>query len=273
MKGVARIASLWAAACLTLWLAGCSTTVSTTSSGPVSDPRPQPGPTEEGDAKRRAQVRLELATAYFGRNQMDVALDEVNRAVAADPSLGAAFNLRGLIQANMGQDAQAEESFRRALAINARDADTMQNYGWYLCQHKRYAEANAQFVQALAVPQRRDTARTLLAQGVCHAFAGQLEEAEKALQRSYQADPNNPSTSVNLAEVLLRRGEPERARFHIRRVNANPNYMSAQTLWLAVRIEHRLGNQTGVQELGAQLRTRFRETREAIAFDRGQFDE
>jgi type IV pilus assembly protein PilF len=49
--------------------------------------------------------------------------------------------------------------------------------------------------------------------------------------------------------------------------------MSAQTLWLAVRIEHRLGNQTGVQELGAQLLTRYRDTREAVAFERGQFNE
>jgi len=108
---------------------------------------------------------------------------------------------------------------------------------------------------------------------VCHARAGRLEDAEKALQRSYQMDAGNPSTSVNLAEVLLRRGEAERARFHIRRVNANVNFVSAQTLWLAVRIERRMGNSAGVQEFGQQLLNRFPETREAVAFQRGQFDE
>ncbi|WP_341893410.1 type IV pilus biogenesis/stability protein PilW [Variovorax sp. YR752] len=268
MKGIARGCAMVALA----WLAGCSTTTTTTS-GPVSDVRPlQPAP-EEADAKRRAQVRLELATAYFGRNQMDVALQEVNRALAADPNLVNGYNLRGLINASLGKDQAAEDDFRRALTINPRDVDALQNFGWYLCQHKRYAEGNAQFTQALAVAQRRDPSRILLAQGVCHAFAGQLDEAEKALQRSYQADPSNPSTSVNLAEVLLRRGEAERARFHIRRVNANPSYVSAQTLWLAARIEHKLGNKTGVRDLGNQLLSRYRETREAIAFERGQFDE
>lgn len=270
MKGVARFVSLLALAVL----GGCATTTSTTTTGPISDMRPgQPAAAEEGDAKRRAQVRLELAAAYFGNNQMDVALQEANRAIAADPNLGAAYNLRGLIHANLGKDDPAESDFRRALAIDPRDADALQNYGWYLCQHKRYGEANLQFTQALAVPQRRDISRTLLAQGVCHALNGQLEDAEKALQRSYQIEPNNPSTSVNLAEVLLRRGEAERARFHIRRVNANVNYLSAQTLWLAARIEHKLGNRTGVEEIGRQLQSRFRETREAIAFERGQFDE
>lgn len=270
MKGVARFVSLVVLA----GLAGCATTTTTTTTGPISDVRTvQAAASEDGDAKRRAQVRLELASAYFGNNQMDVALQEVNRAIAADPNLGTAYNLRGLIHANLGKDAPAESDFLRALTINARDADAMQNYGWYLCQHKRYGEANAQFVQALSVPQRRDTSRTLLAQGVCHALNGQLEEAEKALQRAYQLEPNNPSTSVNLAEVLLRRGEADRARFHIRRVNANANYVSAQTLWLAARIEHKLGNKTGVEELGRQLQSRYRETREAIAFERGQFDE
>ncbi|QTN25380.1 type IV pilus biogenesis/stability protein PilW [Rhizobacter sp. AJA081-3] len=272
MKGNARFLARVIVGLFAAWLVGCSTTVST-SSGPVSDVRGKPGAPEEGDAARRAQVRLELASAYFSRNQMDVALEEVNRSIAADPTVGAAHNLRGLILGNLGQDSQAEESFRRALALNARDVDAMQNYGWFLCQHKRYGEADAQFTQALTIPQRRDTGRLLLTQGVCHAFSGQLEEAEKALMRSFQVDPGNPSTSVNLAEVLLRRGEPERARFHIRRVNSNPNYISAQTLWLAVRIEHKLGNQNGVTELGAQLRARYRESREAVAFERGQFNE
>ena len=271
MKGFVRVVALATAATL----AGCATTTTTTT-GPISDVRPAPSPQADdggGDPNRRAQVRMELAAAYFANNQADVALVEVNKAIAANPGLGSAYNLRGLVHAALGKDDLAEADFRRALTINPRDAEALQNYGWYLCQHKRYDEGNVQFNLALAVPQRRDAGRTLLAQGVCYAFAGRLEDAERSLQRSYQVDPNNPSTSVNLAEVLLRRGEFDRARFHIRRVNANNNFVSAQTLWLAARIEHKMGNVSGAQELGRQLQSRFPETREAIAFQRGQFDE
>ncbi len=270
MKGMARTFSF---AVVLAVLAGCATTTTTTT-GPISDVRTSPSrQVEEGDPNRRAQLRLELAAAYFGNNQVDFALEEVNRAISANPNLGAGYNLRGLIHAALGKDDVAESDFRRALAINPRDAEALQNYGWYLCQHKRFDEANVQFGQALAVPQRRDTARTWLAQGVCHANAGRLDDAEKALQRAYQIDPGNPSTSFNLAEVLLRRGEPERARFHIRRINAVADYVNAQTLWLAARIEHKLGNASGAQELGRQLQNRFPETREAVAFERGQFNE
>ena len=149
----------------------------------------------------------------------------------------------------------------------------MQNFGWYLCQRKRYTEADALFGQALATPQNRDIPRTLLAQGVCLSSAGQLGEAERALARAYELDPANPSIVANLADVLYRRGEYERARFYVRRINSVPSAASAQTLWLAARIESKLGNQTGAQELGRQLRNRFGESREAAAFERGQFNE
>lgn len=254
-------------------LAACSTTVSTTS-GPVSDAPPsRTAASTAEDTTRRARVRMELALAYFSNGQLDVALEETRRVLAIDSELGAAYNLQGLIYASKGDDVQAEQNFRRALQINPRDADAMQNFGWYHCQRKRYAEADAQFQAALASPQIRDPARTLLAQGVCRAQGGHLAEAEATLNRAYETDPSNPAVSVNLAEVLFKRGDYERARFFVRRVNGVPALASAQTLWLGARIEHKLGNQTGVQELGRQLRARFADARETAAFERGQFNE
>ena len=100
-------------------------------------------------------------------------------------------------------------------------------------------------------------------QGVCLAYAGKLPEAEAALVKAYELDPTSPFTSTNLAEVLYRRGDYERARFYIRRVNAMPQVSNAQTLWLAARIEHKLGNWPGTTDFGRQLRNRFPESREA----------
>jgi len=228
---------------------------------------------DEPEAQRRARARMELASAYFGQNQMTTALDQVKLSIAADPNYGEAFNLRGLIYANLGDHVLAEESFKRALQINPRDADAMHNYGYYLCQQRRYPESNALFAQALAVPRYAGAARTQLTQGVCLAYAGQLPEAEAALVKAYELDPSSPFTSTNLAEVLYRRGDYERARFYIRRVNALAQVSNAQTLWLAVRIEHKLGNWPGTTEFGRQLRNRFPESREAAAFARGDFDE
>ena len=241
--------------------------------GPGEDSRDRVTASDETDASKRARVRLELAGAYFGRGQFEVALDQVKLAIQADSSIGEAYNLRGLIYASLGDDRLAEESFRRALQINSRDADAMQNFGWYLCQRKRYAEAQAQFELAIAVPQYRDTARTMLTQGVCQMQAGQLDAAERALMRAYEFDPSNANAAFNLADVLYRRKDYERARFYVRRVNTNAETANAQSLWLAARIENRLGQLNARQDFGAQLRRRFPGSREATAFDRGLFDE
>ncbi len=243
--------------------------------------RPQPGTTPNGKdlvtasdqpaASKRADVRMELATAYFGRGEMTTALDQVKLAIVADPTQASAFNLRGLIYANLGEEALAEDSFRHALELDPKDGDSMQNFGYYLCQKKRYAEADAMFERALAQPRYRQAARTWLTRGVCQAYAEQWPASEASLVHAQELDPTNPSISVNLAEVLYRRGEYERARFQIRRVNAMPAVVNAQTLWLAARIEERLGNRPGTREFGDQLRLRFPDSREAAAYLRGEF--
>ncbi|MBW8828670.1 MAG: type IV pilus biogenesis/stability protein PilW [Burkholderiales bacterium] len=281
----------WAPTIMLGALLGACTTTSTSSTGGVStndsafgrttttttalssDSKDRVTASDEPESTKRARVRMELASAYFGRGQLTTALDEVKLAIASDPNYAPAFNLRGLIYAGLGDDRLAEESFRHALQIDARDADTMQNYGWYLCQQKRFPEAETMFLQALSIPQYRDSPRTLLTQGVCQARAGEWTQAEGTLTRSYEIDPANPVTAVNLSEVLFHRGEYERARYYIRRVNNTSNMTNAQTLWLAARIEQRLGNRQGVQEFGSQLRSRFPQSREASAFDQGKFDE
>ena len=73
--------------------------------------------------------------------------------------------------------------------------------------------------------------------------------------------------------MLYRRGEYERARFYIQRVNAVPEQSNAQSLWLAARIERRAGNPGATQDLGRKLRERFPESAEALQYEQGRFDE
>jgi type IV pilus assembly protein PilF len=73
--------------------------------------------------------------------------------------------------------------------------------------------------------------------------------------------------------VLYRRGEYERARFYLKRVNGVPEYSNAQTLWLAARVERRIGNVPGLQDFGRQLRDRFPQAPETALFEQGRFDE
>lgn len=228
---------------------------------------------DQTDADRRAAVRMELAQGYFATGQFNTALDELKQALLSKPDLREATNLRGLIYAAMGENQLAEESFKRALGQMPNDADALHNYGWFLCQQQRWREAQAQFDLALQQTNYRAPQRTLLAKGVCEAREGRMKAAEATLGRAFELDAGSPAIAINLAEVLYRNRELERARFYVKRVNAVPEQVSPASLWLALRIERKLGNTVAADELAAQLRKRFAAAAETRALDAGQFDE
>ncbi|MEK8050547.1 type IV pilus biogenesis/stability protein PilW [Ideonella sp. DXS22W] len=240
---------------------------------PADEPRAIATASDQTDLDRRARVRLELAGAYFSRGQLDTALDEVKQALAINPQSADAYGLRALIYAAMAEDRLAEDSYRRALQISPRDGNLLHNQGWFYCERKRFGEAQVRFAEALAQPQYRDPGRTQLARGICYGREAKWLEAEGALMRAYELDPANPGVGINLAEVLYRRGDLERARFYIGRLNDNPATANAQTLWLAARIEHKAGREQPARRLGDQLRSRYPQSPEAALFERGQFDD
>lgn len=257
-------------------LAGCvSQTV--TKQQPISQTN-EPTQTEpvtsfdESPTRRRARIRIELASGYFENDKATVALDEVKQAIAADPKYAPAYSLRGLIYMRLGDYDLASESFKRAIELNPRDADTLQNHAWLMCQQKRYDEADRLFAQAANMPGYANRPKTLMTQGICQARAGHAAEAEATLTTAYELDPINPIVGYTLANMKFQRGDLERARFYIRRVN-NGEFATAQSLWLGMRIERKLGDNMALGQLGEQLRKRFPQSREAESFDRGVFDE
>ena len=141
-----------------------------------------------------------------------------------------------------------------------------------MCQQGRYDEAARAYEVAMANPMYAGRAKTLMAKGLCEARAGRTAEAERSLARSYELDAGNPVTGYNLAGLLFRRGDLNRAQFYIRRLN-NSDLANSETLWLGVKVERRLGDRVAMLQLAEQLRKRFPKSREAAAYDRGAFDE
>lgn len=227
---------------------------------------------DEPEIRKRARIRTTLASSYFEQGQDTVALDEVKQALAADANYGPAYVLRGLVYMRLNDDVRAEESFRRALQINPNDPDALHNFGWFQCGHKREKEAVSLFERAVANPNYGGQAKTLMAKGVCETRLGLLKEAEASFARSYQIDATNPITGYNLAALLFKRGEDERAQFYIRRLNAT-ELANAETLWLGIKIEKKMNNPIVADQLAQQLQRRFPNSPELAAYRRGAFYE
>ena len=257
-----------AAAGVLVALAGCA-----------NQPRPDTAaaselvtPSDEPENRRRARIRLELASGYFEQGKVDIALDELKQVIVADPNYSDAYNLRGLIYMRLGDNREAEASFRRALVLNPRDSDAHHNYGWLQCQLARYPESFRSFEQALANPIYGGRSKSLMLLGLCQARAGLKPEAERSLARSYELDAANPITGYNLALLLYQRGDYKHSQFYIRRLN-NSELANAESLWLGVKVENRMNDRQAMTQLAEQLRKRFPQSRERGLLDRRAFDE
>ncbi|MGV3726561.1 type IV pilus biogenesis/stability protein PilW [Hydrogenophaga sp.] len=262
---------------LSCWLAvltGCAQTKglpATTAAAVASGTEPVTE-SDEPEARKRARIRVELASSYFEQGQTTVALDEIKLALGNDPNYAPAYTLRGLVYARLNELRLAEESFKRAQLLSPRDPDVLHHYGLFACQQGRYPQAVELFQQALASPVYGGQAKTLMAKGICQVRAAQFPEAEGSLARSYELDPGNPITAYNLAALQFRRGDTAKAQFTIRRLN-NTELANAETLWLGIKVEQRLGNAEAMAQLAQQLGRRYPESREWASYQRRAFDE
>ena len=227
---------------------------------------------DESPERKRARIRVELALGYFQQGKTTIALDEIKQAIQADPTFFDAQNLRGLIYMSLNDAGLAEDSFNKALALRPNNPDVLHNLGWLKCHQARYPPAIDYFSRALANPQYRERAKTWMTLGLCQQRADLPQAAEQSLLKSYEYDASNPVTGYNLALLLHRRSDDGRAAFYIRRLN-NSELANAESLWLGIRIERRLGNRDAMAQLGAQLDKRFAQAPEAAAYRRGAFEE
>jgi len=153
-----------------------------------------------------------LAAAYFSlsnlfmppREAMPRVREAAERALALDDSLAAAHTCMALTLTWYDWDfAKGEAEFRRAIALNANDAEAHRLYGDFLVAMGRFDEAIAEKrrseqLDPLSVPTSWDVSRTLY-------YAGHDEEAIEQAKHTLDLDPNFPYVYDLEAQVDYRK--------------------------------------------------------------------
>lgn len=247
-------------------VAGCATTP------PEQEARVGSTTSDTDDsARRRARIHTELAANYLDIRNLGVALEEAMIAQRADPTYSPAFNVAGLIYVELQDDRAAEESFRQALRIDARDSDANNNYGTFLCQRKRESEGIKYFLLAIRDPLYRSPERSYVNAGICARRSGDLSGADNFFRNALKLDPNNLQALYQLADMSYAAARYDEARPLLARLRPVAQG-SPEILWLTLRNERRLGDSNALDSLAHQLRTNFPNSKEAELLAAGQFD-
>ena len=252
--------------CLLWVLAGCVQHTQTTPTAPQDSP-----PAKPADAKRRAQIHTELGAGYYERGQLGIALQELKEALRDDPNYAPAYNVMGLVHMELHEDAEAERNFQQALRINPLDSDANHNYGWFLCQRKREDQSIKYFMAASRNPLYATPEKSYAYAGICMRQKGDEKTAEEYFRKALRIRPDQPQALYNMADLSFKRGQYAEAKTHLVKY-MRAGVPTAESLWLGVRIEHKLGNRDAEASYALQLRRKYPESNETRALNYGQFE-
>ena len=265
----------FAAALAALLLAGCAAS-GDGGMGGIGGTRELKTASDQTALEKRSAIRMQLAIGYYQDGKYAIALDEIKQAIAANPDNADAYGVRALIYTRMNEIPLADDNYQRALRLAPRNPDLANNYGSFLCaEGGRPAQAMTYFDSALKNPNYATPVSALVNAGNCSLKTKNYAAAERYLLDALRYDPDLAPTNAGLARAYYERRNFERAGFFINRLttSAKLDSLSAETLWLAIRVARRTGDRTLEASLTGQLQRRFPVSAEYTALQRGAFDE
>lgn len=218
---------------------------------------------EEADKlAKRVEIHNQLGAAYLTRNQLDIAKQELERAMELNPDNAQAHNLMALLQIRLRENDKAEYHFRRAISEAPSNSDARNNYAVFLCERGRYDEADEQFRTALENPLYRSPEQASLNAGICRLKKSDKKGAEDYFRAVLKLDPKQPVALLHMARLTFEGGKALPARGFIQR-HFEVAQDSPESLLLAFRIERVLGSKDAQAKYALRLRGKFPDSAEA----------
>ena len=211
---------------------------------------------------KRVETHVTLGASYLQRGQLDIAKQELDKALSEAPDNSQANNIMGVLQWRMKSYDAADHYFRKALAYDGNDASAHHNYGAFLCDRGKLEEGIRNLDVAAANPLYNYTAEVNLNAGVCLMMKPAPAAAEKYFREALRINPKLSGALYEMAKLSLNSGQPLSALGFLQR------YFQAagetpETLLLAVKVERALGNKNAEASYAFLLRNKFPDSPEA----------
>jgi len=253
---------------LIIVLAGCTAT------GPGSGQGAQQAASTQtavSDQQVRAKVHTELGSLYLLDGRSAIALEEARIALSVDSNYAPAYNLLGLTHMVLNEPRLAEDSFQKALRLAPGDPEISNNYGWFLCQNGREQASISYFMAAANNPLYTTPTKPYTNAGICAFRVKNDKAAQEFLSTALRLAPDNNQARLGLAEIAYRQGRYSEAKQWTTDIEKIME-PTADVIWMALRIERKLGNREAEVRYATQLRRRFPGSPEQGLLSQGQYD-
>jgi type IV pilus assembly protein PilF len=224
-------------------------------------------------AQQSAKLHTELAAEYYHRGQYEVAIEEVEDAFQAVSNYAPAFNMMGLINMSLHADEKARENFEKALNISSNDSEIHNNYGWFLCQRmpEKMDKAIGHFMTAVSDPLYKTPEISYSNAGICELKRNNFTAAKNYFNKALSMSTAYAPALLGLIEVDFNSGNLREAKSKLSHYMRHST-QTPESLWLAVKIERKIGDRYAEESYTYQLMKRFPNSKEASALREGRYE-
>ncbi len=178
-----------------LWLSGCATQANLSG----------------GNGNEAAEAYTRLGTAYLERDNLQRAMNALDRALEIAPDDAEALQAMAMVHQRQGEAELADETFRRAVKADPALTRARNNYAAFLYDRGRLDEACEQLEQASRDTQYDNRAQLFTNLGQCRLEMDDVDAARDSLTRAQAIAPRRPRSYLLLAELEHAEGNLERA--------------------------------------------------------------
>jgi type IV pilus assembly protein PilF len=222
-----------------------------------------PGPVdEESDSRKAAETNTALGQGYMQREQYEIALEKLKRAVAYDTTYAPAHTVLAILYETIGELDLAEKEYAEAVKYDPDDGDINNNYGAFLCSTGKGKGADQYFLKAVKDPFYKTPEVAYLNAGNCALSEGDLDKADVFLRQSLGYNDRMPSALISMADVNYQMGKYLRARAFLQRFGSVGAW-DENSLLLGYRIESKLGDAKSADRFRLELLSLFPESSQA----------
>lgn len=200
-----------------------------------------------------AATRISLGLGYLKMGDMSQAKLNLEKAKRFSPNLVQVHTAFAHYYETVGESDLAIVSFEEALAIEANSADTLNNYGVFLCRQNQVDAAETQFLKAIAVPSYLLVAQSYENLASCYLQNDNFEKAEMYLNKTIAHNPNRISPLLQMVRLKYAMGNFKEARVYLQRFERNTQRFSADSLSLSYKVYRKLGQRRTANNYGNML--------------------
>ncbi len=207
---------------------------------------------------RSSNINVELGITYMKEGKYNTAMDRLQKAIRQNPANAQAYSSMALLNMRLEQIDEAEKNFDKAIKINPDDSGIRNNYGAFLCQRKRFQDAEQQFLLATKNPLYQTPEYAYLNAGKC---TEDKVQAEKYFRAALRDNPVLPGALLEMARLSLELKRYLSARAYLQRYHAvvEPD---AASLWASVQVEDKLGDNNTMESHALLLKRKFPDSEE-----------